>query len=844
MFSGSRLREFLSGRVLLVVLAGSLALGARSQIPDPPELSVAGLAGMLGEAVGGPVAAEDIAWAPSSGAVGDVLCGRRVLFLARTNSDSPRDLYLARVRVSLGGQPVLLNSLYNLTRTPVGDESALQLVGSRAVFATTAFEQVQGVTVLELAGVRREDRPASWWGVALSRLSSLLGTGAEMGRSSIVLELPVRRAALELNAETLTVDVGESRRNLTYRLNDRTLTGEADARPYGASLQIHAERDKALVLWVVDTVRAVVGPVPIAQLETLVFGARDAVKRAVYAVLPGGATHRLSAGQSASAELAKERLEPPSEAVWPPAAIPSIWEASAEGEGEWSSVRLPGKAPDPGQAELFAQTMIRPDPNRPYVELQLTAMDMRRLELRMEAGYEDPRPLTGPPGAGHLPKDPDVSRRVVATFNGGFKTTHGEYGMMVNRRVLVPPVSGGATVVLRRGGDVGFGSWPSASKIPPDLLSFRQNLEPLVDDGKANPSGRAAWGWHLAGESVFTERTALCLTHQQQVLYAWSQAISAPVLARGLIAAGCDYAIHLDMNPKHCGLVFTSIENLVKQKLETRLAHPAMNIDPRRYALWSAKDFFYVLRRVTQPPPIEGSAWKLSPGDQGTEPGWPAIYQTTRRLGRLDVQIYSLQNGRVHWQLRAGSKEPKSPGMRPQKALLSEFQHARSLLAVGLGHATQGARYGLGFDGGASLALRQVYATVVLESPLPPRIFPPGQRPKLGPGQDAVQLPLLAKNGKLVGAAASHGAMRQRGALCVTEDGRTLIAKSLHDSSAPLGSTLLDAGCDTVVELDRGSHHAAFVELRGSQTPPLSAYETTVLHALDTELRSSAARWP
>ena len=41
---------------MLVVLAGSLALGARSQIPDPPELSVAGLAGMLGEAVGGPVA--------------------------------------------------------------------------------------------------------------------------------------------------------------------------------------------------------------------------------------------------------------------------------------------------------------------------------------------------------------------------------------------------------------------------------------------------------------------------------------------------------------------------------------------------------------------------------------------------------------------------------------------------------------------------------------------------------------------------------------------------------------------------------------------------------------------
>jgi len=45
-------------------------------------------------------------------------------------------------------------------------------------------------------------------------------------------------------------------------------------------------------------------------------------------------------------------------------------------------------------------------------------MDMRQLEIGMQAGYEDPKPTTGPPGEGHLPHDKEIYERVVATFNG------------------------------------------------------------------------------------------------------------------------------------------------------------------------------------------------------------------------------------------------------------------------------------------------------------------------------------------------------------------------------------------------------------------------------------------
>src|SRR5258708_37997993 len=85
-------------------------------------------------------------------------------------------------------------------------------------------------------------------------------------------------------------------------------------------------------------------------------------------------------------------------------------------------------------------------------------MGLRQLDLDMEAGVEDPEPLTGPPGAGRIPRDPAVYRRVVAAFNGAFKTDHGHYGMMVHKRVLLPPVPGSATVVVLDDGRVGFGT--------------------------------------------------------------------------------------------------------------------------------------------------------------------------------------------------------------------------------------------------------------------------------------------------------------------------------------------------------------------------------------------------
>jgi hypothetical protein len=45
------------------------------------------------------------------------------------------------------------------------------------------------------------------------------------------------------------------------------------------------------------------------------------------------------------------------------------------------------------------------------------------------------------------------------------------------------------------------------------------------------------------------------------------------------------------------------------------------------------------------------------------------------------------------------------------------------------------------------------------------------------------------------------------------------------------------------VELDRGSHHPAFIHRAGGSAPPMANYETSVLYALGRPMLPRAFRW-
>ncbi|MFZ5889996.1 MAG: hypothetical protein ACOY0T_02920 [Myxococcota bacterium] len=843
---------YLRRRVVALAIAGSAALAVRSASDGPSARTLEGLARMLGDAAGGVVEPDALVWEPSPGFLTETFVGRRVLFLAAPRPGAPRDVYRARVRLTLDGSPIHVSQVKNLTDTPHGDDVALEGDGQRVAFATLAFGRIQAVSVLETAGIRDSDRPSGPLNRLLFAISSFdkSGSFAGVGRTDIVLDVPARSARMSLSSGKLSVDFNERGRSLVYDLERRSLRASDGGEPYAARVVPEAFGAKPPLLWAVDTVRGVVGPRPIAWLENVVFGARDSVKRTTYSLFgpQSGSTLRHDATETHARVLDASALKGQQD-TWPPPKIPSLWKEPKPREGEWEPVTysflkpMRGTLTDAGSPPpYFYRTFIRPDPQRPYSKVELVAMDTRQLELGMQAGYEDPKPTTGPPGEGRLPRDKEVYERVVATFNGAFKTTHGAYGMMVQGRVLLPPVKGGASVIVNEAREIGLGGWPQSEDIPAYITSFRQNLDPLVEDGVANPTGRQLWGWQLEGTSVMTQRTALCVTPAGHLYYAFGAEIDGKTLGNALYQAGCSYAMHLDMNPAHCGFVFSDVRNPRNGDMTLRLLSDDMKIAPDKYARWSSKDFFYVSVRDATPHDSSTVDWAADGGVQ-PPPAWlPGLFNGKLTLGSLEVNLLSIEKGRVEYRVRAGTRE--FGAKRRTGRSLEEAESTRVIAALGLGHTTDATRYGMSYAGETLSPLKSNYATLLFDDGAPPRVFLPGTAPAtLADKQEAVQLPLLASDGKLLDRARERGDRRQRAAICVTPTGRVIVGSAEHDSSDGLASALLRVGCREVLELDRGSHHPAYVHRAGGATPPMDEYEASTLYVLGRPMIPHAFRW-
>jgi hypothetical protein len=842
--------------------ASALGLGLHLGAVVPKERSFPSVLDGVERATG--VRASAAAWEPSRGALVDLLSGRPLLLTGRTEADAFDDVYRVFVRVAPDGAPLAVTRSYNLTSTLLADERALLVRGPLAAYATVAFDHVQSLTVLDGRGVYGVGEGGDWLGRGLHRLElgvqALLETGTlrGLGRTDVEFAHPPARLEFELSPSALRVVSGARERAYGVGPLGLEATGAAGADQGDAELAVlpRLSPPKPALHWMADAGRSVLGSGPIAWLEGRAFTLLDHLRRFSYAFRRSDngadelATHVAPTLPSPTPTLDAESAS--GAALWPPPSIPSPWRTPRPGEGEWQPVELPFLRRTAGAEDAppyFYRTFVRPDRERPYAEVTLVAMDMRRLELGVEGGYEDPRPSAGPPGTGHVPSDPDSYRRIVATFNGAFKTSHGDYGMVVNRRVLVPPVAGAATVRIDRSGAVGLGTWPAPQAndgqdgtlvLPAELLSLRQNLDPLLEDGRVNPAGRKVWGSQLYGQGVAAERSALCVTNSGHLVYAWSEEASGETLGEALRMGGCDYGVHLDMNPGHCAFVFTNILDFQRVEAQTEVLDPRMRINPTRYIRWSPKDFFYVSLR-SPVPKTPGVTWQAAEGAQG-DPSWmPGIFRSELRVGPLAVQLLRFSADRLRWQLVPGSAEP----LRPNSTRLpfTEADAARALVAFGVGHSTPAARHGLAFGSHQAVPLDPALATLVLPHEGAARLEAPGTPLRPMPGQTLVQLPLLSQDGELTARGRQPGALRQRGALCVDGEGNLLLARVHHDSSGPLAQALLKLDCGLVVEMDRGSQHPVFVERAGSDRPPRAGHETTVLYGMDRPGAPRAYWW-
>ena len=249
----------------------------------------------------------------------------------------------------------------------------------------------------------------------------------------------------------------------------------------------------------------------------------------------------------------------------------------------------------------------------------------------LQAGVANPRSTTGLRGTGKVPRNPDVLRRLVLGFNGGFRTSHGAYGMILDRNVFVPPKPAMATIAFYDDGGVRMGTWPGAAPmgnyrrehawqikvskadeaapVPAAVRSLRQNLPPLVSQGRLNPGGARRWGGPVAYlNHTSTPRSGVCVAPPDTLVYVWGKRCAASDLGSAMILAGCSYGVHLDMNPYHTGIAMYHVpvqdgvippddaEDGPKGTL-AEAPTKAMSFKKHRYVAREVKDFFYVTRR-------------------------------------------------------------------------------------------------------------------------------------------------------------------------------------------------------------------------------------------------------
>jgi hypothetical protein len=835
-----------------------LALFTAAGSSAAPRNDIGALAVALGRcADGASVDARDIRWAPSRGAIDDAVFGRWAVFLARSPGQDTRDVWRARVRVSPEGRAIGVGAAHDLTNTPLGDDHELVVQGTSAAFATRAYDQEQGITVLDLSGEGAQNKAVTLADRLMAALTNVQQTGAPegVGRTEVALEFPAHAVGLELGDGALDMALFAGDVRSAIRMNKAHLDlAKSEIAPAidGVHVDTWIHLPKRFSHWVVDTARAVpwIGPVPIAWLEDRALAARDAYRRATFD-RGGRATDVVVTADPPPPVLdtSRESLE---EAHWPPPRVPTIWKSPEAGEGEWVDPGVPwlravphlsSDAPPP-----FLRTFVRPDEDRPYSKVILVAMDLRQLDLDMEAGVEDPEPLTGPPGAGRIPRDPATYRRVAAAFNGAFKTEHGHYGMMVHRRVLLPPIPGSATIIVLTDGRVGFGTWGAERKVggvlgvaDEDVVSFRQNLDPLIDHGRINPTGRNLWGFTLPGKGAQTERSGMCVTTSGHLLYAWGDDVSATALAKAMEMGGCDYAMHLDMNPYHTGFLFTAIDDLPGKKYKSQLLTPLMSIPVDRYIQYAPKDFFYLMVHDPAPPSVDaGTPWAPDGGLQPPPHWMPGLWSGRVGLPQGPIELLDIEPGRASWRIRAGTKD--APAAAPLRELAGE-EAGHVLLALGLGVSAEKRALGLATNGRLAVTIREGSDLGMLyvgeDGQL--AILRADEAPALGPRNDLAELPIVLWDGRP--ASGSSGPTVPRAAIGIAPSGRVVVARGTVSGGAPLAEALSRAGCTRGLLLDRGLEATAFLDRAGTSTAPRARYEQSVLYAIGTPLRPRGFRF-
>ncbi len=255
-------------------------------------------------------------------------------------------------------------------------------------------------------------------------------------------------------------------------------------------------------------------------------------------------------GTLAAGTIRKPRVVPtttPTVAIVPhlpvPASVAPFASPPVAGEGQWSPV---GRTVD-GLPAVY-ETMLRPDAVHTSYVVGIAWMDTELLKATLYSGSAIPG---GGPYTHTAPISPTDATSLVAAFNAGFLMPGANGGYFTDNKTVIPLRTGAASFVVYKNGSSTVGQWGRDVTMAPNVVSVRQNLDLLVDNGQVVPAASnpdsTAWGATLGGR-LYVWRSGLGVTADGALVYVGGPGLNILDLANILVRAGAVRAMELDIN--------------------------------------------------------------------------------------------------------------------------------------------------------------------------------------------------------------------------------------------------------------------------------------------------------
>jgi hypothetical protein len=270
-----------------------------------------------------------------------------------------------------------------------------------------------------------------------------------------------------------------------------------------------------------------------------------------------------------------------------PSALHPIVPDPVGGEGQWTPVgRLVGGVP------AVYTTYLRPDPVHTSLLTGVAWMDTKLLKATLFSGTDVP----GVPGFRDVaPPTAEQASQLVAQFNSGFRMQDSDGGYYSEGRLIYTMRPGAASLVIYDTGKVTVAKWGRDATLGPDVVSVRQNLDLIIDQGHLSPGlqsdSTGKWGATL-GNKLLVWRSGVGVTASGALVYAGGPGLSVYTLANVLLHAGAVRAMEMDINTYWVDYFFFTPEpgKPAAPANGTKLLS-SMNGAPNRYFESSSRDF-------------------------------------------------------------------------------------------------------------------------------------------------------------------------------------------------------------------------------------------------------------